>query len=290
MSSRHIPGHVLREAVVFDDLRLLYVPVPKAASTTILWALAKAAGLRSGDFLRSRKLEVTRALAIHDTSLWGREHRLAGRGSKELERILWSDEWFRVSIVRDPARRLWSAWVSKVLARDPRFVARFGSEDWFPRPPGAAEDVVHSFRRFVRILPTRAADWHDPHWSPQVDLLGLESIEYGHVGRLERLDDTVSQLEDYVVTRGHTLQLPAPESPSLIPFDLGVLDGPALEACNNWTAKDREAFAYEALVDAPRACDPAWVAAVEGALPAIRAVIARNERITDLRRMLVEAA
>lgn len=286
-----MPGHVLQEAVVFDDLRLLYVPVPKAGSTAILWALAKVAELQTSDVRRSRKLEVTRALAIHDASIWGASHRLTGRSNGEVEQILRSDEWFRLTVVREPLRRLWSAWVSKVLVRDPRFVRAFGNEDWFPRQPRTANDVVESFRRFVSILPTRPDEWHDPHWSPQVDVLGLSAIEYGHVGRLERFDETLSLLADYVGARGRTLEPPpSSENQSLIPFDLGVLDRPSFDACNIWTAKDRESFGYEPLPDITGRPDDAWVAAVEATLPAIQAVIARHERIADLRRMLVQAA
>jgi hypothetical protein len=282
---------VLREAVVFDDLRLLYVPVPKAGSTAILWALAKAAGLRTRDFLHSHKLEVTRALAIHDASIWGASHRLTGRSTEKVAHILRSDDWFRLTLVRDPVRRLWSAWVSKMLVRDPRFVRAFGNEDWFPRQPRAASDVVESFRRFVSILPARADEWHDPHWSAQVDVLGLPAIEYGHVGRLERFDETVSLLADYVGARGRTLEPPASsENPSLIPFDPVVLDRSSLDACNLWTARDRGAFGYEPLLDVTDPPADAWVATVEAALPAIQAVIARHERIADLRRMLVDAA
>jgi hypothetical protein len=290
MPRRHVPAHVLQEAVVFDDLRLLYVPVPKAGSTAILWALARAAGLRAGDFRRSRKLEVTRALAVHDASIWGASHRLAGRSSEEVEQILRSRSWFRLTVVREPVRRLWSAWVSKVLVRDPRFINAFGDEDWFPERPGSAHDVLESFRRFVCVLPTRAAEWHDPHWSAQVDILGLPGIQYDHVGRLERFDETASLLTDYVGRRGRTLEPPGAENPSLIPFDPGVLDRPSLDACDRWARKDRETFGYETPWDVtdPPAVD--WIATVEAALPAIRAVIARHERIADLRRMLVETA
>ena len=68
-------------AVAFDDIRLAYVPVPKAASTSILTALFDVAGLNREDRTRSRKLEVTRGLTVHDGSLWGQSHRLLGRST-----------------------------------------------------------------------------------------------------------------------------------------------------------------------------------------------------------------
>lgn len=60
-----VPPHVEQAAVALDDVKLLYVPVPKAASTAILWALAESEGIADETFLGSTKLEVTRALAAH---------------------------------------------------------------------------------------------------------------------------------------------------------------------------------------------------------------------------------
>ena len=48
-----IPGHVLRSAVVLEDVELLYVPVPKAGCTAILKALAEVAGLPDDELARS---------------------------------------------------------------------------------------------------------------------------------------------------------------------------------------------------------------------------------------------
>ena len=283
---RRIPLHVVQAAVVFDDFRLVYVPVPKAGSTAILWALAGLAGLSSEDFARSRKLEVTRSLAVHDMSIWGSSHQLAGRTSTEIEWILGSDEWFRISVVREPVRRLWSAWVSKVLMRDPRFVTAFGAEEWFPQQPASSTDVIESFRRFVHILPRRPADWHDPHWLSQADLIGTADLEYAHLGRAERLHETVAILRDYVASRGHGLSPVERRNPSLLPFVPGLLDPSALDACNLWVARDREAFGYGLASAAEDGPDGRWHAVVEANLPAIQAIAERNERIADLRHSL----
>lgn len=95
LGQHQIPPQVVQTAVVLDELRLVYVPVPKAGSTTILWVLAKLAGLAGEDFADSRKLEVTRELTVHDMSVWGRSRLLQSRSPKEIESILVSDEWFR---------------------------------------------------------------------------------------------------------------------------------------------------------------------------------------------------
>lgn len=261
---------MLQAAVVLEELRLVDVPVPKAGSTAILWVLAELAGLTSDDFADSRKLEVTRQLAVHDMSIWGRSHRLEGLSPKEVELILGSDEWFRFSVVREPVRRLWSAWVSKILMRDPRFVRTFGGEDWFPQQPSSWEDVVELFRQFVRILPRRPTDWHDPHWSPQVDLMGLADVEYSHAGRVEQLEDTFAVLRDYLSSRGAQLPLPERANPSLLPFVSGLLDASALDASNLWVACDREAFGYLPPAGAEEGPDERWRKVADTNIPAIR--------------------
>jgi len=283
------PEHVLGTAVALDEARLLYVPVPKTGCTAVLWALAGAAGLSEEDFARSRKLEVTRALTVHDLSVWGPKHTLAERSERELERILHSSDWLRVSVVREPLRRLWSAWASKLLVRDPRFVPRFGGDEWFPAPPASADDVLRSFRQFVRALAGRPPEWHDPHWAPQAGLLAPGEIPYGHVGRLERLDESVSLLAARL--REHGLSLPPlrPANASLLPYDAGVLDAEAHEAALRFTTQDREAFGYAAPAPAADGPREQWRAAVEASLPAVRAVIDRHERIADLRRLARDA-
>jgi len=283
---RRVSDHLLQTAVVLDDLRLLYAPVPKAGSTSILWALAEAVGLTPEEFARSRKLEVTRALTVHDGSIWGPSYRLEGRSAKEVEWILGSDEWFRFTVVREPVRRLWSGWVSKVLVRDPRFAAVF--EETRPTAVSSARDVLESFRAFVCALPSRDG-WHDPHWTSQADLIGAADVTYGHVGRVEQLDRTVAVLGEYVESKGGTLPALRRENPAILPFSPGVFDRRALAACAVWTTKDREAFGYEILSNGAEEPSDAWQAAVEAAIPAIQALIERNERIADLRGMLTGA-
>ncbi len=277
---------MLDTAVVLDELRLVYVPVPKAGSTTILWVLAELAGLTRQDFADSRKLEVTRQLTVHDMSIWGPSRRLQSRSPREIESILFSDDWFRISAVRDPIHRLWSAWVSKVLMRDPRFVRTFGNEGWFPQQASSWADVVESFCAFVRILPARPAEWHDPHWLPQVDLIGLGDLEYAHVGRIEQLEDTFAILGDYLASGDISMPEVEHANRSLLPFVSGVLDRTARGACDLWVAGDREAFGYLPLAAADDVAHERWREIVDRTIPAIRAIADRNDRIGDMRREL----
>jgi hypothetical protein len=280
VSSPPVPDYVLQTAVVLDDVRLVYVPVPKAGSTAILWTLADLAGVSADDFVRSRKLEVTRALTVHDVSAWGPTHRLGERSAEEIEWMLRSDEWFRFTVVREPVRRVWSGWVSKVLFRNPRFAAVFGDAP----PVVVSQDVLDAFRAFMYALPDRP-EWHDRHWASQADLIDLGNVEYGHVGRVEDMDGTTALVAEHVASNGGSLPSLKHENPSFVPYSPGVFDERALEVCTEWTARDRDAFGYE---PPSRASEPgeAWHAEVGAALPAIQLIIEQNERIGDLGRML----
>jgi Sulfotransferase family len=286
VSVEFVPDHVVSTTVVFDDLRLAYVPVPKAATTSILGALSELAGVRPEDRACSRKLEVTRALTVHDGSVWSSRHRLKGRDQDELDWILQSDEWFRFTVVREPARRLWSAWVSKVLVRNPRFALMYG-DDLFPAPPSSSRDVVESFRRFVLALPDRP-EWSDSHWSSQADLLGVPAVPFAHVGRVEQLDRTAAAVAAHLRSRGARLPPWRLGNESYLPFSFALFDRPATLACRELTARDRDVFGYEPCPYVDGGPDDRWHATVDASVPVIRALIEQNERFLDLWRMLPE--
>lgn len=158
----------------------------------------------------------------------------------------------------------------------------FGREDWFPTPPSSSEDVLRSFRRFVSALGEQDPGWHDPHWSPQVDLLGTTELAYGHVGRLERVAETLDVLRERV--REHDRELPSLPSAnrSPLPYVPGVFDHAAHVAGVRFTARDREAFGYAEPEEDPQGPGKAWHAAVNAGIPAIHALIERHERMADL--------
>ena len=98
--------HVLQRTVVLPEHRVLFVPVPKAGCTTVLWRLAALAGLDAETFADSAMPEVSTALTVHDMSRWPAEHRLATYTPEERDRLLGEDGWLRFTLVRDPATRL----------------------------------------------------------------------------------------------------------------------------------------------------------------------------------------
>jgi hypothetical protein len=264
--------HVLQRTVVLADLRVLFLPVPKAGSTSLLWLLAQLAGLPVERFARSTAPEVSPALTVHDMSLWRREHRLAEYDPAERERILTEDGWLRFSLVRHPGTRLWSAWQSKLLLREPRFVEMFGDQPWFPRVPERPADVIEDFRAFVAALGDGGAE--DVHWAVQHDLVA--QLPLTHVGQVERMPETLALLRAHV---GEAWPSDVGrENPTPLPMPAGVFDAGADAVLRERHAADFEVFGYNGL---PGGAEN-WEERVAPLLPAIATTIDEHARIGQL--------
>jgi hypothetical protein len=273
--------HVEIRTVVLPELRILYLPIPKAGWTTVLWLLAEVARIPAETFEHSTLPGVSPALTVHDMSLWGPGRRLADYEGEERERVLTEDGWLRFSVVRDPAPRLWSAWQSKLLLREPRFLADYGDEPWFPRIPQDSEEPVEDFRRFVEAV--AAGEAVDVHWCVQHEL--VDRLPLDHVGRLESLDDTLALVKAHVPD-GLWPEKTRHENRTPLPLPRAAFDDATAEALNWHFAPDYEAYGYDRVE--PSADDEAmveWRERVTPIVPLVQDTIERHVRIGQLHRM-----
>ena len=273
--------HVLQRTVVLPELRVLFLPVPKAGCTSVLWLLAEMAGLEAEQFARSPLPEVSPALTVHDMNVWGAGRRLGDFEGPERDRILSEDGWLRFSLVRHPGTRLWSAWQSKLLLREPRFVEELGDAPWFPRVPDDPAHVVEDFRRFVAALPGGNAE--DVHWAVQRHL--TDQLPLDHIGRVERLPETLTVLRAHVgdaVWPGR----PGRENRSPLGMPAHAYDEGALAIMHERHAADLDGFGYDRLELA--AADPDWDERIAPLLPLLRDTIAEHTRIGQLQRLAVQ--
>jgi Sulfotransferase family len=277
--------HVLQRTVVLPDLRVMFLPVPKAGCTSVLWVLASLAGIPEEKFAQSGMPEVSPALTVHDMSLWRAEHRLAEYEGAERERLLTEDGWFRFSLVRHPATRLWSAWQSKLLLREPRFVEEFGDRPWFPRPPDDPAHLVEDFRHFVAALKEPGAE--DVHWAVQHEL--VEQLPLTHVGRVERLPDTLALLRAHVPAELWSGES-GRENRSPLPMPPHAYDSDAAAVLHERHRVDFRNYGYgTALLDgAATAAD--WEERVAPLLPVLRATIDEHARVGQLHRVAQQRA
>lgn len=275
--------HAQAQSIVLPRRSVLFVPVPKSGCTSMLWLLSRKAGVNPGNFYDSTTPEVTRAMGVHDIAAWPDRHRWSEVPAGRRREIEASDEWLRFGIVREPARRLWSAWHSKLLLREPSFTRRFRGRDWFPRLPETSDELIEDFRIFVRAL-TNEPDTRptDAHWAPQTHVLSTGPA-LNHVGRLENLAPTYELLSSHL---GDTTVPHLPRTnESLLPYHPGVFDADCWEVVRTVYAEDYEAYSYPA----PRTSDDgleAWKEAVQPLLPAVAQLAERHERIGKLQRLL----
>lgn len=282
--------HVEQRTLVFPDLRILYVPVPKAGCTAIMWALARAAGLDETGFFKSYYREVTRSLTIHDLSHWPDEYLFAKLGEEERKKILSSEEWLRFTVVRHPFRRLWSAWQSKVLLAEPQFIEKFSDEPWFPPSIESGEGVLKMFEQFVSALEgDRRLVNADVHWAPQTILISQDRLPYTHVGRVERLGETIERVTEHLSAIEGAPALP--EIPRANPSPLGytdeLFDAASIELLGELFADDLREFDYEpptgdALGSPP---PPSWIETVDSVAPVLQSLRDRNQRVGDLQQL-----
>jgi hypothetical protein len=268
-------SHVQSHTVVLPQQRVLFLPMPKAACTSVLWTLAELAGMRTEDFAGSTLPEPSAALTVHDMNAWAPEHRLATYEGQERDRVLGEDGWLRFTVVRDPWHRLWSAWMSKLLLREPRFVALYGDQPWFPRLPESPRAIVEDFRHFVAAV--GAGEAQDVHWAVQRDL--SDQLPLGHIGRAERMGETLARLFEHVGIDPPQVARRQNASPLGLPPH--AYDEPSAAIVRDCFAADFEAFGYDA-VAAGRADAQAWERRAESVLPLLRATIDQNARIDQL--------
>ena len=272
--------HVLQRTVVLREHRVLFLPNPKAGCTSLLWLLAALARIPPATFEHSMGPEPSPALTVHDMRRWPPACRFSELEPDERDAILAGGDWLRFSLVRDPADRLWSAWQSKLLLREPRFVELYGDAPWFPRVPRHPGELVEDFRAFVAAV--GAGEAHDVHWSVQSSL--LERLPLTHVGRVERMTDTLELLRAHAGEAAWPGEQPR-ENRSPLRLPPGGFDREGLATLRDVYGADLDRYGYEP--PAPSAPDPAWDERAAALLPLVRTLVderARGARLHGVAR------
>jgi hypothetical protein len=289
-------SHVENRAVVIPEFKLLYVPVPKTGWTAMLWMLLPLTGLTAEDFLGSTKPEISASMAVHDERVWGRR----GRRWRDLDPdaravALEAPDWFRFTVVRNPAQRLWSAWQSKLLLREPVYFGFHKDQPWYPHVPHDPAEILGDFRAFVAALGVGFDDdtkMRDPHWGLQSDVTTL--LPLNHVGHLERLEETEQALRRHVAGLGGPELRVTRENVMSLPYQPSVYDEVSAVTVRRIYAKDYQQFGYDALVLPQHGLDDGgtdpWSMNVRQQIPHLRELVARHERlyavVTEFRAQL----
>jgi hypothetical protein len=265
-----------------ERYKTVYVSVPKAACTSLKWLVAELQGEDPERFHGSLSREVDRAMTIHRRRLWQHTPMLSELSDADLAAISPADGWFVFAVVRHPSARLWAAWQSKFLLREPRWIEEFADAAWLPRIPRSTEDVIEDFGRFVESIASdpRQRVMRDRHFMTQTELIAPAKTPYTKVyetGEIPRLlDDLGAQLRAHgwqgTLALRQSNETPLPPLASL--YTPAVTDG-----IRRVYGADFDAFGYSDVVPAKTDPGDGYPRAL---LVAVGRLAERGERLGDL--------
>lgn len=174
---RALSGRVPLDYVFLAERsRVVYMRVPKAACTTMLWTLMELEGHDPESMDRSLKpLLSTPDVLVHDMNFYPLPT-LKTASPALIDEALTSSEWLRVAVVRNPYARLYSAWESKILLGPPKNM-RFSGAPPLVEVEGGV-DVGASFRAFVRVFERDSRRWlSEKHFGLQLDLIPVDILD-----------------------------------------------------------------------------------------------------------------
>ena len=268
---------------VLPEHRVVYISVTKVACTSLRWMVADLAGEDLESFHHALPPHQSRLMTVHRfRTFWKRTPQLFQLSPEELAEISRDQGWFVFAMVRDPRSRLWSAWQSKFLVGNPFYVADYGDQPWFPRPPESQQQVVEDFARFVHAKPwtTHPQLSTDVHFLPQARSVRPEGVNYTKIYDLTEFSEMLRDLKVHLASLGRDQELYVPranETPlPLIPAVLGDGVGAAIEAAY---AEDFAAFGHRWHLDGVRTKGESWSSE---ALRIVECQIEANQRIGDL--------
>jgi hypothetical protein len=171
--------------------KLIYVGVPKAASTRIRRTLARI----NGRFMRSLKPS--------RRSMYRGPCGLRNITIDTLFRLATNPDVLRFSFVRNPYARVVSCWADKfadkpLIGGDVFIEAYLAIRREIDADLPAGPDRTLSFAEFAAFAAATATARHDIHLQAQDDILRMPGIELDMIGKVETFDADFVRVLDYV--------------------------------------------------------------------------------------------
>ncbi len=263
---------------------LHYVATPKAACTSIKWWFAALEGSELFTFDALRSYETDPGLTIHD-SFHRACPKVTGLDTADLKSILQSSDFFRFALVRNPYTRIFSAWQSKVLLREPLQADLFGDADFQRREMQSVDDIAQNVQSFLEYL--HAKQWPniaDPHWATQRDVLRIGKVPYSQIAKVEDPESLWNNLADRIGPSAFTNPGRQKYNESLLPYSPLFFTDRSIQLIRKLYAADFLEFDYSLV-------PPAGNVSIERAhldttLKAAAMIRGRNRRFMDVRRAL----
>lgn len=186
---------------VLPQQRLIYVSVPKCASTTIKMVLSKLVRSDNGTLChipsdQFHRRKYTRLKSPEMT------------GISAFHRLATSSSTLRFTFVRNPYARIVSAWANKFRGKP--LVAGDSYVDLYlalrsMTDPGAPIGLGHtlSFERFVRFAAATSNQRINAHWHMQHGLINMPGIRLDLIGKLETFHFDFACVLEHVAAGPH---------------------------------------------------------------------------------------
>jgi septal ring factor EnvC (AmiA/AmiB activator) len=265
---------------ISQERKLFYIATPKVACTSLKWWFAELEGVAEDVRQLKTSSESDPELVIHD-SLRVVAPQTCLHSPEQLQEIK-ADGYFSFALVRNPYKRVFSAWQSKILLREPLQIGPYLGQAFVEFAIETMNDVAAAFECFLEYLNTyEIDDFKDWHWTPQYDLLQPQLFPYTVVSKIEdtsRLNDALrTQLGDAYVNPFTTSRA----NESLIPYLPEFISSRSKELIDRLYAKDFETYGYQQKL--PPAKEKFSQAHLTLALKGIDLLRGRHLRIGEMR-------
>lgn len=234
---------------VYEDSRLVWVEVPRTASTSVKTGLLGLLGTGADELPGERPF--ADAHLVHYRDRYPTPS-LADLDEDQFTEVLTSPDWLRFCVVRSPFARLFSAFTSMVLLGNPATFGRFGPPDRFDVRVRGRLDVRATFGAFVHDLEQRPDFYFDDmHFRPQADVTHQGRLPAVRVVQLQDLADFWTELNAHVHRARPELVVPLPALNASWPSrTLGLrwqtsYDADSLERVARLYADDLARFGFE---------------------------------------------
>lgn len=186
-------------AVVAHSIKVLYVPTPKVACSSLKRLIAEAAGTFDESALnRLTTPNITPEQAIHEPEVNGFTY-FRNLTDGEQAEILGSPEWWRVAAFRNPYARAYSAFENNWLLFAGTMRETFRGRYREVLTDGCI-NLTETFAAFLEsLVENRETFFIDGHFRPQLWQVSPDAVDYTHVFKVDSpgaLDDFARQLSE----------------------------------------------------------------------------------------------
>lgn len=264
--------------------KLFYVATPKVACTLLKWWFADLEGYTQALRKINSSAETDSDLVIHDSF-----HRVApevtGLKKEALLEPLTSDAYFRFAVVRNPYKRIFSAWQSKLLLREPLQMGPYLDCDFFNLPINKPSDIAAAFEGFLEYIAAREApNFRDFHWTQQATLLRPDLIHYTKLVKIENANELSTALAGWLGPNFVDPFAVRGVNESLIPYLPAFVTERSSDLIRKLYADDFEVFGYSE--QPPESREIFSADQFDLAMRAISMIRGRHKRLGELNQII----